>query len=80
MKIYYFDGKKNVCGKKVYEARKKLDLTQEELAARLQIEGFNIERNSLSRLECGRRFVADYELKILAKVLKVEIEWLVSDN
>ena len=80
MKIYDFDGKKNICGRKVREARNNLYLTQDEFAARLQVEGVNIGRDSVSRLEKGTRFVADYELKILAKVLDVEISWLVSDN
>lgn len=80
MKIYDFDGKKNICGRKVREARNKLNLTQDEFAARLQVEGVNIGRDSVSRLEKGTRFVADYELKILAKVLDVDISWLVSND
>ena len=80
MKIYNFEGKKNICGKKVREIRKKNDITQDELAARLQVEGVNIERDSISRLEKGTRFVADYELMVLAKVLDVRIEELVSNE
>ncbi len=80
MKIYNYDGNKNICGKKVRQARKKSGLTQDELAAQLQVEGVNIERDSISRLEKGNRFVADYELKVLAKVLKVDMEWLVSND
>lgn len=76
MKIYDFDGKKNICGKRVKEARKRLKLTQENLAAKLQIEGAIIERNSVSRIESGERFVADYELLVLAKILKVSPAYL----
>ena len=75
-----FDGKKNICGRKVREARNKRGLTQDDFAARLQVEGVNIGRDSVSRLEKGTRFVADYELKILAKVLEVELDWLLSDD
>jgi len=71
MKIYDFNGKKNVCGKRVKEARKKLNLSQEVLAARLQIGGVIIERDSISRIEKGTRFVADYEVLILSEILKV---------
>ena len=71
MKIYDFNGKKNICGDKIKAARKKLNLSQEHLAARLQVEGINIERDSVSRIEIGTRFVADYELLALSKVLKV---------
>lgn len=78
MKIYDYNGKKNICGEKVREARKKKKLSQSEFAARLQIEGVNVERDSVSRIETGTRFVADYELKIIADILNVDIEWLVS--
>ncbi len=76
MKIYDFNGKKNVCGDRVHEARCRLKLTQSDLAARLQIEGIIIERDSISRIEIGTRFVADYELKALSKILEVETDWL----
>ena len=76
MKIYDYNGKKNICGKKIKEARKKLGLSQQELSAKLQTEGINIERDSVSRIEIGTRFVADYELLVLCKVLKVSAEYL----
>ena len=76
MKIYDFNGNKNICGRRVKEARKKLKLSQENLSAKLQTEGINIERDSVSRIEIGTRFVADYELLILCRVLKVTPEYL----
>ncbi|MBQ0084431.1 MAG: helix-turn-helix transcriptional regulator [Clostridiales bacterium] len=76
MKIYDFDGKKNICGERVHEARCKMRLTQSDLAARLQIEGIIIERDSISRIEIGTRFVADYEIRVLAKILNVSVNWL----
>ena len=76
MKIYDYNGKKNICGKRVQEARCKLNLTQSDLAAQLQVDGIIIERNSISRIESGTRFVADYELRELAKILKVSVNWL----
>ena len=79
MKIYDFGGSKNICGNRVKEARKKLKLSQENLAAKLQIEGVNIERDSISRIEIGTRFVADYELLALSKILKVSLDYLLGD-
>ena len=76
MKIYDYDGRKNICGDRVHEARCRLRLTQSELAARLQVNGINIERDSISRIEIGTRFVADYELRALAALLKVSVTWL----
>lgn len=76
MKIYDYNGKKNCCGDRVREARQKLRLSQSDLAARLQITGVIIERDSISRIEIGTRFVADYEVAALARALKVSVEWL----
>ena len=76
MKIYDFNGSKNICGERVKDARKKLSLSQESLAAKLQTEGVNIERDSVSRIEIGTRFVADYEIVALCKILKVTPEYL----
>jgi transcriptional regulator with XRE-family HTH domain len=76
MKIYDYNGKKNICGTRVHEARRKLKLTQSDLAAQLQIAGIIIERDSISRIEIGTRFVSDYELRELARILKVEVSWL----
>lgn len=39
-----------------------------------------MERDSLSRIEIGTRFVTDYELKVLAKVLGVSPLWLLDDE
>ena len=76
MKIYDFNGSKNICGKRIKEARKSQGLSQEMLAARLQTEGVNIERDSVSRIEIGTRFVADYELAALCKILRVSPQYL----
>ncbi len=78
MKIYDYNGKKNICGKKIREARKKAGLSQTDLAAKLQLAGVTIERDSISRMESGTRFVCDYEVKILCEILNIEPAWLLS--
>lgn len=76
MKIYDFEGKKNICGERVKLARKRAKLTQMDLAAKLQIAGVIMERDSISRIEIGTRFVADYEIVVLSKILNVSPAWL----
>jgi transcriptional regulator with XRE-family HTH domain len=80
MKIYDYQGKKNLCGNKIREARSKNRISQSDLAARVQVEGMILERDSISRVEIGTRFVADYELKIFAKVLGVTVDWLLEES
>ena len=78
MKIYDYGGKKNICGDRIREARVVQRMSQSELAAKMQMAGIAIERDSISRIENGTRFVADYELKIFAEVLNVDIVWLLA--
>ena len=80
MKIYDYNGKKNLCGNRIREARLRQRLSQYDLAARLQTQGILIEQDSISRIEIGTRFVADYEGKVLAKVLNVPLEWLLEED
>ena len=76
VKIYDYNGKKNICGERIREARLKQRLSQSDLAARVQVEGVIMERDSISRVEIGARFVPDYEIPIFAKVLGVSVLWL----
>lgn len=80
MKIYDYKGRKNLCGDRVKEARARRKITQADLAARLQIEGVTMERDSVSRIEIGTRFVTDYELVVLSRVLGVSMEWLTGQD
>lgn len=76
MKIYDFNGKKNISGRRIREARLKLRLSQTNLAVQMKLEGVEIERDSISRIEIGTRFVTDYEIRVFAKILNVSVLWL----
>ena len=76
MKIYDYRERKNLCGDRVRKARARKKITQADLAARLQVAGVIMERDSISRIEIVTRFVTDYELSVLSDVLGVSAEWL----
>lgn len=80
MKIYDFGGAKNVSGDRIHQARTTMRLSQADLAARMQVNGVIIEREAISKIETGNRFVTDYELLIFAKVLGVSMEWLTDQD
>lgn len=63
------DGLNNICGKNVANFRKKLKISQRELADRLQLTGLDVDKNAIQRIECGKRFVTDIEIIALSKVL-----------
>jgi len=70
----------NVVGPQVRKLRNKLDLTQEELAARCQLHGLDISRGTLSQIEARLRRVADSELFRLSVVLNVSTDdWFTSE-
>ena len=70
------DGKNNICGVKISALRSELGISQRELADRLQIAGLDIDKNAIQRIESGKRFVTDIELKIISKVLGLSIDKL----
>lgn len=80
MKIHDYKGKKNLCGDRIREGRARAKISQSELAAKLQIRGIILERDSISRMEIGTRFVTDYELKNIAEILGVTMDWLTEES
>ena len=74
--MYDYKGRKNACGIQLRQLRVQKRLSQGDLAARVQIAGVTLERDSISRIESGTRFVSDYELYIFAKVLGTNITTL----
>ena len=74
------DGKNNICGRKISEYRKRMpgSPSQREFADTLQIAGLDIDKNAVQRIECGRRFVTDIELCVIAKILNVSYDELLT--
>ena len=76
MKINDFDGAKNISGDRIHQARTARRMTQAELAAKMQVEGVEIEREAISKIETGDRLVTDYELAAFSRVFQVTMDWL----
>lgn len=74
------DGLNNICGKNIAKFRKKLRLSQRELADNLQLIGLDVDKNAIQRIECGKRFVTDIEIVYISKALKVSFEELLMCN
>lgn len=76
MKLLAKDGKCNTCGERVRFAREKCKLSQEDLAAKIQLKGHSLTQKAISRIETGVRVVPDYEIPLLAEALGVDPLWL----
>jgi len=74
MKIYWNGKSKNIIGGKVKNLRIKQGLTHKGLAEKLQLEGYEFSDLTILRIENGIRFVPDYEVKALSRVLCVNYE------
>lgn len=66
---------KEKLGKRIFELRKRLNISQEELAEKL-----DISQKSLSKIETGRNFLTSDTLEKLTLALNVEITELFDFN
>jgi len=61
-------------GNNIRLLREKAGITQEQLAARLQVNGCDITRSALAKIEVGQRHLYPDEILLLKKLLKVSYE------
>jgi HTH-type transcriptional regulator, cell division transcriptional repressor len=68
----------NIVGERVRTARRRTAplLTQDELSGQLAAYGVQLDRIAISRIESGTRYVSDFEVRALSKVLRVSPSWL----
>ena len=76
MKLYKHNGLCNVSGARVRQRREELKLSQEQLSARLQLLGLDLNQKVISRVEAGLRVVPDFELEYYARALDTDVLWL----
>lgn len=68
----------NILGTRVREARALVPsgMSQADLAARLTVRGITVDRASITRIENGKRYLKDFEIRAIASVLRVSVSWL----
>lgn len=69
---------KNLIGKKLLALRTARNLSQRDFAAKLQLMGYDIDRNVITRIETDKRRVTDKELVVFCKIFQVSPEELMS--
>ncbi len=78
--FWYNETRKNMCGTKIREYRKKKNMSIEKLATNAQIEGYDLTANTITKIELGIRFVPDYEVAIFAKLLNTTPDELLTED
>ena len=68
----------NVCGAKLAKIRRGTEpfLSQTKMAELLQLAGMDCDRHVIRRIENGKRFVTDIELKIITDTLGLSADSL----
>lgn len=76
------NGKNNICGKNICLLRKQLTpkVSQRAFADKLQLKGIDLDKNAIQRIECGKRFVTDIELKAFAQILNTTTDELLNEH
>ncbi len=76
------DGSLNLCGKKIASLRNAVTpyMSQRALADKLQVLGLDIDKNAISKIESGQRFVTDIELRCFADVFGVTADELLGQD
>lgn len=64
----------NAVGNNIRILREKKEMTQEQLAAKLQINGCDITRSAVAKIEVGQRHIYPDEIILIKKILKVEYD------
>ncbi len=68
--------RKNIVGPNVRKLRNNQDISQERLAAKCQLIGWDISREGIAKIESQLRGVSDLEILKLAKALRVHFSVL----
>ena len=79
-KLFLISG--NICGERIRLGRalQKPPITQDELARKINLMGYDITPLIISRIEKNQRHVCDAELQVFAKALEVSMEWLCGEG
>ena len=61
-------GEKNLIGQRLIELRREHHMSQRLLAYQLQLNGYDMDKNVITRIETNKRYVTDVELKALTEI------------
>ena len=55
-------------------------MSQADLAAKLSVRGLALDRVTVTRIENGKRFLRDFEIRAIARVLRVSVAFLFRES
>ena len=63
-------------GENIRKAREKIGMTQDTLAAKMQLAGCNITRSAVAKIEVGQRHLYPDEIILIHRILNLPYETL----
>lgn len=69
-------GEKNLISQRLIELRRINNISQRDLAQKLQLAGYDMDKNVITRIETNKRYVTDVELKAFSEVFQVSYLFL----
>ena len=70
-------GEKNLISQRLIELRRQHNMSQRLLAYQLQLNGYDMDKNVITRIETQQRYVTDIEIKALCDLFNVSFEDLI---
>lgn len=71
-------GEKNLISQRLIELRKQHNLSQRDLSRKLQLAGYDMDKNVITRIETNRRYVTDIEIRAFAHIFDVSCDYLIN--
>lgn len=75
-KIRTQDQGKNIIAARLAQLRNQCGYSQHELADKLQLADFNVDKNLITRIETNSRYVSDFEIKAFSEFFGVSYSYL----
>lgn len=69
-------GERNLISQRLIELLRKHHMSQRLLAYQLQLNGYDMDKNVITRIETNKRYVTDIEIKALAEIFQVSYDYL----
>lgn len=71
-------GEKNLITQRLIELRKLHNLSQRDLSHKLQLAGYDIDKNVITRIETNHRYVTDIEIRAFSLIFNVSCDYLIN--
>lgn len=70
-------GEKNLISRQLIKLRKQHHYSQRQLSYLLQLEGYDMDKNVITKIETNQRYVTDLELQAFSRIFHVSYDYLI---